>query len=86
MAIREGDWEEIAEAVTRENLGSASGLVEVLSVSCSVRNPPAVSEPALSVGIKFRVRTPFLGAVPGLQASFDGRAFSQASVVRRTKW
>jgi len=86
VAIREEDGEDIAEAVTRQNLQNVTGLVEILSVSCSVRNPPGVAEPSLSVEVRFKVKTSFLGAAPGLLGSFEGRAFSQASVVRRTKW
>lgn len=86
VAIREADGGLIAQEVTRENLRNVTGLVEILSVSCSVRNPPQVTEASLSVEIRFKVRTPFLGSVPGLFGSFEGRVFSQASVVRRTKW
>ena len=86
VMIREEDGEEIADGVTRQNLQNVIGLVEVLSVSCSVRNPPQVSEASLSVEVRFKVKTPFLGSMPGLFGSFEGRAFSQASVVRRTKW
>ena len=86
VMIREDDGEDIADGITRENLRNVAGLVEVLSVSCSVRNPPQVAEASLSVEVRFRVRTPFLGSVPGLFGSFEGRAYSQASVVRRTKW
>ncbi len=86
VMIREEDGEDIAEGITRENLRNVTGLVEVLSVSCSVLNPPQVAEASLSVEVRFKVKTPFLGSVPGLFGSFEGRAFSQASVVRRTKW
>ncbi len=86
VVIREEGGENIAAGITRENLRNVTGLVEILSVSCSVRNPPQVSEASLSVEVRFKVKTPFLGSVPGLFGSFEGKAYSQASVVRRTKW
>ena len=85
VMIREEDGEDIADGITRD-MRDVTGLVEVLSVSCSVRNPPQVSEASLSVEVRFKVKTPFLGSVPGLFGIFEGKAFSQASVVRRTKW
>jgi len=86
VLIREEDGEGIADGITRENLRNVTGLVEVLSLSCSVRNPPQVAEASLSVEVRFRLKTPFLGSVPGLFGSFESKAYSQASVVRRTKW
>lgn len=76
VAIRETDGADVAEVLTRQNLQNASVLVEVVSVSCSVRNPPQVAEASLSVEVRFKVRTPFLGSVPGLLGGFEGRAYS----------
>ncbi len=86
VAIRDADGRAVATDVTLMNLQNVTGFVKVLSVSVSVQNPPSRVEPVLTVDARFRVRTPFLSSVPQLQAGFEGRAFSQASVVRRTKW
>ena len=86
VAIREQEGRAVAADLTRQNLESVSRLVVIVSLSTSVQNPPVKSEPVLTVEANFRVRTPFLGAIPGLQADFEGRVLAQASVVKRTKW
>lgn len=86
VCLREEDAEDMAEIVVRQNLDSALCLVEVRSLVSRVRNPPEVRDPVVQVEVQYTVPVHYLGWIPGLNSGFQGSAFSEASVVERTKW
>jgi len=86
VRIREQDGKSVSAGIARQNLQSVASLVEVVSVTSSVVNPPARPDPVVVVEVRFTARTLYLHWVPGLEAGFQGRALSEASVVKRTQW
>ena len=86
VRLREQDGEGVATEVASDNLDSLTNLINVISLTSTVQNPPARPDPVVIVEVRFTVRTPSLRWLPGLSSGFQGTIVSEASVVQRTRW
>jgi hypothetical protein len=75
-----------AVQVASENISALGRVIREASISAHVFNVPDREEPTIRVECRFKVRTHFLGFLPGLGQGIPCFASSEGSVVRRTKW
>lgn len=95
------DWEALAAGEVRidpamgeakavqvaiENVEALGSIIHETHISAYVLNTPDREEPTVRVECRFKVEAYFLGFLPGLDEGIPCFAFSEGSVVRRTKW